>query len=112
MAKFLPGFLEGWPYLQSRPSSEWPGTITLSDSQIKEAVERLKEKKMTDSIDQLEALLAEHATAIQTIEGFVEEFAKRASSSVDPTRLQAILDRVKDHTSRLAALMAKFPLVK
>jgi len=84
--------------------------IELTDSQIEAAKQGLQ--KMADIVDQLDQVLTEHAQAIQTIEGFVEEFAKRAGGAVDPTRLQAVLDRIKDHTTRLAALMQKFPLVK
>ena len=67
---------------------------------------------MTDQVDQLNELLDEHTKAIETIEGFVAEFARRAEVAVDPTRLQPALDKIKEHNSRLAALLAKFPLVK
>jgi hypothetical protein len=67
---------------------------------------------MTDQVDTLNELLDEHAKAIETIEGFVAEFARRAEGAVDPTRLQAVIDKVKDHNSRLAALFTKFPLIK
>ena len=67
---------------------------------------------MTNQIDNLDELLDEHAKAIETIEGFMAEFAKRAERAVDPTKLQAILDKVKNHNNRLAALLEKFPIVK
>jgi hypothetical protein len=67
---------------------------------------------MADQVDNLNELLDEHTKAIETIEGFMAEFVKRAERAVDPTRLQAVLDKVKGHNDRLAALLAKFPLVK
>ena len=67
---------------------------------------------MADQIDELNAILDEHAKQIETVEGFMAEFVKRAETAVDPTRLQAVLDRVKAHNGRLADLLTKFPLVK
>jgi len=67
---------------------------------------------MADQIDELNAILDEHAKQIETVEGFMAEFAKRAEGAVDPTRLQGVLDRVKTHNTRLADLLTKFPLIK
>jgi len=73
---------------------------------------QIGETRMADQVDQLNELLDDHTKAIETIEGFMAEFARRAEVAVDPTRLQPALDKIKEHNSRLAALLAKFPLVK
>lgn len=71
-----------------------------------------KDFTMADQIDEMNAVLDEHAKQIETVEGFMAEFVKRAEGVVDPTRLQAVIDRIKVHNGRLAELLAKFPLIK
>ena len=66
---------------------------------------------MSTLIEQIEQGLAEHEQAIATIEGFMEKHATEAANAIDPLRLQAVLAKVKEHTNRLAAVMAKFPVV-
>ena len=91
----------------------WPRTAqakAFNDSQIAKAQEEIK--KMVDFKAEVDQALEQHAQHIATIESFVEDFAKRAESAVDPQTLQEVLDRIRAHTTRLAALMAKFPLIK
>jgi hypothetical protein len=66
---------------------------------------------MATLIEQIEQGLAEHEQAIATIEGFMEKHATEAANAIDPLRLQTVLAKVKEHTMRLGAVMAKFPLV-
>jgi len=105
----MPEFkLMGLPMAALWPRTAQKNTRMLTDEQIATAKEEIK--RMTDIVDELDQVLTEHSQAIQTIEVFMEQYAKRAAAGVDPMRLQAALDRIKDHTSRLAALMAKFAL--
>jgi hypothetical protein len=57
----------------------------------------------------LNAALREHAAAIGVIEGFL---AEHAGNAMNPTDIQALIDKVKSNTQRLSDLMAKFPIVK
>lgn len=68
-------------------------------------------RKMTELNDSLNDVLTEHEQAITAIEGFLATHAGRAAAAPDPLLVQAAINRVRDQTSRLAALIQKYPVV-
>jgi hypothetical protein len=73
---------------------------------------KTRNPKMPTLVEQIEQGLIDHEQAITVIEGFMEKHAMEAANAIDPLRLQAILAKVKEHTMRLGAIMAKFPVIK
>lgn len=63
----------------------------------------------TPALDEIERSLDDHEAVIASIEAYSEKRAAMGVAPLDPTRLLAIRDRVRRHTTRLNALLLKFP---
>jgi len=61
---------------------------------------------MPDILDPLDLVLNKHADSISVLES---KMAELSGKSVDPTRLQGVLERVEKHTQRLQNLLQMFP---
>jgi len=91
MSNFVKGVIPEWLI-------KTPAKIELTPEQVRLA------KMSNNEVQTINDLLDEHDRHVSLVEKFMENHA-------DPQKLQAVADRIRTHTARLAAILEKYPLV-